>query len=220
MRDVRQGLLLQGRISGTPKGAYEQESVSLRALQQALLVQEKSVDAPDDASCRQTDRRDREERKDEARVQVLPGEIRVQEAAGEAHEKPARVRGRSSEAPVRPVRRGIVVDEATNGAQAEPHGREDLRVRQVRPAVRQQGEPEDPQADAHGRQAACVPAMWPRLLAEDIPEPAFAIPLGPEALPVSGLRQGIRVQHAGQEAPQSAREGRAAEAVRWNFRGS
>lgn len=72
----------------------------MRALLQALPVQEEPIGAPGDASRRQTDRRSREEREDEARVQVLPGEIRVQEAAGKAHEEPARIRERAGEAPV------------------------------------------------------------------------------------------------------------------------
>lgn len=122
VRDVRQGLFPQDRVPGAPERAYEQESVPLRALLQALSVQEEPVGAPGDASRRQAGRRGGEGREDEARVQVLPGEIRVQAAAGEAHEEPARIRGRAGEAPVRPVRRGAVVDETTDGAQAQSRG--------------------------------------------------------------------------------------------------
>lgn len=217
VRDVRQGLLPQDRVPGASERAHEQESVPLRALLQALPVQEEPVGAPDDAPRRQAGRRGREEREDQARVQVLPGEIRVQEAAGAAHEEPARIRGRAGEAPVRPVRRGALLDETADRAQAQPRGREDLRVRRLRQAVRQQGEPEHPQADAHGRQAARLPAVRPRLHTADLPGPALALPHGSAALPVSGLRQGLRVQHPAQEASQGAREGRAAEAVSWDL---
>lgn len=131
VRDVRQGLLPQDRVPGAPERAHEQESVSLRALLQALFVQEESVGASDDTSRRQADHCGREEREDQARVQVLPGEIRVQETAGEAHEEPARIRGRAGEASVRSVWRGAIVDETTDRAQTQPRGRENLRVRRL-----------------------------------------------------------------------------------------
>lgn len=136
-------------------------------------------------------------------MQVLPGEIRVQEAAEEAHEESTRFRGRASEAPVRSVRCGTVIDETTDGAQTQSRGREGLRVRYVRQEVRQQGELEHPQADAHRRQTAYVSAVRPRFYAEDFLGPASAVSLGSEALSVPGLRQGIRVQHLTQEASQS-----------------
>lgn len=85
---------------------------------QVLLLQEESVGASGNASHGQTNRRSREERKDEARVQILSGKIRLQETAEETHEESARIHGtRSDETPVRSVRRGIVVDETINGAQ-------------------------------------------------------------------------------------------------------
>lgn len=90
-------------------------------------------------------------------------------------------------------------------------------MRHVRQEVRQQGEPEHSQADAHGRQAARVSAVRPRFHAEDVAGPAPAVSLGTEALPMSGLRQGIRVQHLAQEASQSAREGDVVAEVKGKF---
>lgn len=118
---------------------------------QVLFLQEESVGAPGGASHGQTDRWAREEREDEARVQILSGKIRLQETAEETHEESTRIHGtRSDETPVRSVRRGIVVDETINGAQTQSYGREDLRMRHVRQEIRQQGEPEYPQTNAHG----------------------------------------------------------------------
>jgi len=183
-------------------------------LPQVLPVQEESVGASDGAS-RESAGRQREERQGQARVHLLPGEVRVQAIAEDAHEEPARICGRGpAEAPVRPVRRGAVLHETLDGAQAWPRWREDLQVRRVRQGVRQQGEPQRPQAHAHGREAARVSAVRQELHTETFAGPAPAISFGTETVSVSGLRQRFRVQHAAEEAPQGAREGRVAEDVR------
>jgi len=209
---MRQRFLPQNRIFGTSKQAYEQESVSLRALSQVLLLQEEPVGASGNASRGQANRHDREECEDEARVRVLSGEIRIQGITEEAHEEPAWIRrAHSGEASVRSVRCGIIIDETFTGAQTKSRGREDLQMRHVQQEIRQQGEFEYSRANAHGQEALRVSAVRQKFHAENIVGSTFAVSLGTETLSVCGLRQGIRVQYFAQATSQNARENRAIE---------